>query len=260
MTVRALLSLAAFATACGGEPAPPESPRGVGNLRIATVLDAIGPDADLTTIDARFERPGTHAQCEQAAHGACVVVRCMEDDDRVTPDAGTLGVQTVDERFVQRLEADARGAYSFGDESNVFVPGDEISVEFEGGEVPAFDVAGAFPDPLGASEPSPPEDGGATEISRAADFTLRWSPGAEETSLSVSAGAPSAWNLRCLVPAARGVLTVPASALASLENGRIEVRTVRHVTARVGSYDMTLLLEAAVVDADGNGRTFALVP
>jgi hypothetical protein len=258
MNARALLLAALVATSACGEPAP-ESPHGVGNVRIATVLDAIGREADLTTIDARFERPGSRAQCEQAWHGACVVFRCIEDEDRVTPDAGELDVRTADERFVQKLGADSRGAYAFGDESNVFAAGDEIAVEFAGAEVPAFAVAGVFPEPLVASEPVAPSDRGTTELSPLSDFNLRWAPGGEESSLSVSAGAAPAWSLRCLVPVARGALTIAASALAALEEGPVDVRTVRHVTARAGSYDITLLLEAAVVDADGNGRSFALV-
>lgn len=259
MTARALVVVAALAVACGGEDGEPPGPRGIGEIRVATVLDAIGPGADLTSIDAYFERAGTRRSCAVSEHGACVVYACAGDAGKERPDAGELSLTTADGRFSQSLLPNASGFYSFGDESDFLVPGDEITVSFEGGDVPAFDVTGSFPEPVVLTEPEPPAVGEPLVVSASADAVLRWSGGVAGNVVSVSVDAPSS-VLRCTVGAEKGVLTVPASALAELEGGRLDLRTVKTVVAEPSGYDVTLVLLAAVVDDGGDGVSLVLEP
>jgi hypothetical protein len=233
----------------------------VGTIRVVTVVDQLGPGADLTTIDAHFEHAGTRTVCKVSEHGACLVYdECVSDEERMRPDAGELDIDTADGRFAQQLLPDASGAYSFGDEAGVFVAGDSITARFAGGDVPAFDVAGVFPEALVLSEPVAPTDGSDLVVARGADLTLRWTGGVAGTVLSVSQDTLSPALLRCAVPSERGVLTVPASALGELDAGRIDVRTVTSVAASAGSYDVRLVLAAAGVDAAGDGLRLSLEP
>jgi hypothetical protein len=252
--------LALVAAACG-EPAEPPAPRGVGTIRVATVVDLLGPEADLTTIDAHFEHAGTRTVCKVSEHGACVVYDdCVSDPDRTRPEAGELGVDTADGRFTQKLSPDANGAYTFGDEADIFSAGDTITASFAGGDVPAFDLAGVFPAPLVLSEPVVPTDGSDLVVARATDLTFRWTGGSAGTVFSVSQDTLSPALLRCAVPSESGVLTVPASALAELDGGRLDLRTVTSVTAGAGGYDVRLVLAAAGVDSAGNGLRVSLEP
>jgi hypothetical protein len=254
-------SVALAAAACGGEAPAPQGPRGVGAVEIATVADGLGPGADLTTIDAHFERAGTRTACTLTEHGACqVYAGCVTDrPDPTRPDAGELAVETGDGRFSQILNVDASGAYSFGDESDVFAAGDEITATFAGGEVPAFAVVGTLPEALVLTEPLPAAGESDVIVAPDADVTFRWTGGVAGTVFSVSQDVPSGAVLRCAVPSPRAVLTVPSSALAALESGRLDVRTVKTVAARAGSYDVTLVVSAGVVDEDGEGVRVELV-
>jgi hypothetical protein len=212
----------------------------------------VGPSADLTTIDARFLPAGARSDCAVSEHGSCVVYDCVAGPSE-RPDAGELSVDTADARFTQKLLPDDEGLYSFGDESGVFEPGDSITASFAGGEVPAFDVAGVFPAPVVITEPVPPSDGSPISVTRGADLTLRWSGGVAGTMVSFSQDTPSSKVLRCLAKAESGVLTVTAAALGALDAGRLDFRTVTTVRASAGSYDTTLVLLAAGVDAAGDG-------
>jgi hypothetical protein len=214
--------------ACGGET-PEAPPRGVGQVRVATIVDLGGPGTDVTTIDASFQR----AQLT------------LEDEDG---------------SFTQVLLPDANGAYSFGDETGVFEPGDPVSVRFAGGEVPAFDVSGLFPEPLLVTEPVVPSGSDPYRVSRGSDLTFRWTGGIAGTTLSVSQDSASSTLLRCNAPSERGSLTVPASALATLDEGQLDLRTVTAVWAEAGSYDVVLVLTAAALNADGQGIVLTLEP
>jgi hypothetical protein len=242
---------------CGGEPAEPPARRGIGDVRVATIADGVGRGADLTTIDAHFLRPGTRGECEVSDHGSCVVYDCTEDPSE-RPTAGELSIDTGDARFTQKLLPDGDGQYSFGDEAGVFEPGDSITASFAGDEVPAVELVGVFPAPVVITEPAPPSDGSAIAVPRGADLTLRWSDGVTGTTVSLSQDTQSSKVLRCSVKAESGELTVPTSALAELDAGRLDVRTVRSVTASAGNYDTALVLLAAGVDAAGDGVGLAL--
>jgi len=133
-------------------------------------------------------------------------------------------------------------------------------VSFSGGEVPAFDVVGVFPEPVVLTEPARTTGGEPLVVPRGVDLTLRWTGGVAGNVLSVSLDTASPAVLRCSVASQAGVLTVPASALAELDEGRLDVRTVRTVAARPGGYDVTLVLLSAGVNADGDGVSLALEP
>jgi hypothetical protein len=193
-------------------------------------------------------------------HGVCAVYDCADGSGGGRPDAGQLSLTTADGRFSQNLLPDASGVYSFGDESDFLVPGDEVTVSFEGNEVPAFDVAGAFPEPVVLTEPAPPADGEPLAVASGADLVLRWWGGVAGNVVSVSQDGPSSSVLRCSVGAEKGALTVPATALGELDGGRLDVRTVKVVTARPSGYDVTLVLVAAIVNADGDGVSLVLEP
>jgi hypothetical protein len=244
--------------ACGGET-PEAPPRGVGQVRVATIVDLGGPGTDVTTIDASFQRAQTRTGCHVAAHGACQVMDCVGSAG-ARPDAGQLTLEDEDGSFTQVLLPDANGAYSFGDETGVFEPGDPVSVRFAGGEVPAFDVSGLFPEPLLVTEPVVPSGSDPYRVSRGSDLTFRWTGGIAGTTLSVSQDSASSTLLRCNAPSERGSLTVPASALATLDEGQLDLRTVTAVWAEAGSYDVVLVLTAAALNADGQGIVLTLEP
>jgi hypothetical protein len=253
---RAGLVALAGVVACGGES--PEAPlRGFGQVRVATIVDLGGPGTDVTTLDASFRRPDTRTECQSSIHEGCQVMDCVEST-RPGPDAGQLTLEAGD--FTQVLLADGGGAYSFGDERGIFEPGESVRVQFDGAEVPAFDVSGAFPEPLVLVEPVVPSGSDPHRVPRGSDLTLRWTGGVAGTTLSLSQGPQSTRLLRCTVPSERGSFTVPESALFALDDGPLELRTVTPVWVATGSYDVVLVLAAAALNADGQGISLTLEP
>jgi hypothetical protein len=243
---------------CGSE-SPEAPPRGVGQVRVATVVDIAGPGTAVTTIDASFQRPDTRTQCQIATHGGCQVMNCVEST-RPRPEAGELTLEADDGNFTQVLLPDVSGAYSFGDETRLFEPLDPVLVRFAGAEVPGFDVSGVFPEPLVVTEPVVPSGSEPYRVARGADLTFRWTGGVSGTTFSLSQGPLSATLLRCTVPSERGSLTVPGSALLALEEGPLDLRTVTPVWVSAGSYDVVLVLTAAALNADGQGISLTLEP
>jgi hypothetical protein len=256
---RARLGALLFVVACGGETPEPPSPRGFGQVRVATVVDLGGPGTDLTTIDATFDRADARTECQIAAHGACQVMDCVGSAS-TRPDAGQLTLASGDSGFMQVLLPDASGTYSFGDEAGIFEPGDAINVIFAGGEVPAFEVNGVFPEPLVITEPVVPSGSDPYPVVRGSDLTIRWTGGIAGTTFSLSQDTLSPTVLRCSVPAERGTLTVLASALAALDPGRLDLRTMTATSVATGSYDVALVLIAAALNADGQGVSLTVQP
>lgn len=258
LLVRAAFGLALFGvTGCGDDTAPP-GPRGAGQLRVGTIVDGLGPGADLSFIDATFARAGVRRQCELTEYGACALFECSGGSTGVRPEAGELTVETADGRFLQRLMPDANGVYGYGDGTGAFVPGDSIGARFAGAEVPAFELGGELPAPIELTEPVPAV-GEDLVVARGVDLTLRWTP-VTGSVLSVSYDTASPKVLRCSVSSSAGVLTVPAGALGELEEGQLDVRTVRSFGAKAGTYDVVLALMAGVTDLDGQGIRFVLEP
>lgn len=242
-------------SACGGQGAPPPE-RGSGDIRIGTVVDGLGPGADYSFISASFAQPGTRTPCEVSEHGDCLLLDCVPGSGLPRPDAGELTVETADGRFLQRLQADADGSYSYSDGTGAFLPLDAVSARFGGGAVPAFEVGGELPTPMVLTEPVAPA-GEDVVVDPSSDLTLRWAPVAGSV-VSVSFDGLASKQLRCSAPSTSGVLTVSSVALGELRQGPLDVLTVRSVNARAGNYDVVLVLMAGVEDANGAGLRFTL--
>jgi hypothetical protein len=247
------------AVACGGEAEEPQAPRGFGQVHVATIVDLGGPGTHITTIGASFFRAETRSECQIATHGACQVVECAGSAGTF-PDAGQLTLENADGSFMQVLLPDASGSYAFGDETEAFEPGEAVSVRFAGGDVPAFETSGLLPQPLVLTEPVIPSGSDLFPVERGSDLTIRWSGGLAGTRFSVSQDTLSPTVLRCSTPSEGGSLTVPASALAALDRGRLDLRTVAATTVAAGTYDVSLVLLSAAVNAEGQGVSLALEP
>jgi hypothetical protein len=236
---------------CGdgdGDEAPPV--RGEGEIRIAAIDGFFNPGAPRSSIDGWFSRTDRTNHCETTRMGACEVIDCQAPPAATLPRAGTLTVATADDRVNQAIEANEAGLYQFGESTLMFEGGDTVSVTGSGGDVPPFELAAEFPPTFIAVEPMLTASENTLRILHETDTLVRVSGGVAGVELVAQLSGTNA-AMRCSAPSEGGELVISAEALAAAGGGVVELRSVTRAHTRAGSYDLSLVMLAGVMQDDG---------
>ncbi|AKF05500.1 hypothetical protein [Sandaracinus amylolyticus] len=150
--------------------------------------------------------------------GDCIALTCPGGSETATHDAGALSASIDGVELLVAGEPGASGIYSALGTGAAFEAGDVVRFAATGADVPAFSAD--------VIAPSAPAITLPTTISRDAPLTLTWGA---TTAESVQVGLVGAGTgVRCIVPAARGSVTVDPALLASEALGS---NTLLNVTA-----------------------------
>ncbi len=249
MKRRWLAATAVFMLGCGGEDQHPVVSPGVGEIRVAAIDAFYNPSQPISTIDARFASRSWTSGCTRTTHGGCEVIDCSDADDATLSSAGTLSVSTADERVQKDVEPGATGAYAFGEPALLFLEGDSVTVASSGGDVPAFTLSALFPPTFQAVEPLLTESENILPIGHQEDTTVSVAGGTAGVEFQAELRGTRA-TMRCSAPSEDGELVLSAEAIEATGGGVIELRSLTRTTVHVGSYDVSVLLLAGVMQEE----------
>jgi hypothetical protein len=244
-----MAALFVFVLGCGEEDQKPVVAPGVGEIRVAAVDAYYNPGQPITTIEARFAAQGLTSECTTTAYGGCTVVDCSDATDTALSSAGTLTVSTTDERVQEDVDANATGAYVFGENALLFADGDTLTVAGSGGDVPSFSIDAPFPPTLAAVEPLLTASENTLPIGDQEDTTVRVSGGTPGVEFQAELRSAQR-TMRCTAPAESGELVLSAEALDATGGGVIELRASTRTWARAGNFDVTVTLLSGVMQEE----------
>lgn len=205
--------------------------------------------------------PASVTDCQQL--GDCR--RCTAvDSGPDVPAAGTISVTRAGAPLFTM--APGVGGYSnpvFTDssltsDSALWKGGEAIEVSAPGSEVPAFKSVGLkAPHAVVISLPAlEPHDRGPTTIAQSRDLVFAWSGGVAGDRFNGHVSDAKNHYVNCTADAARGMLTIPAAALAGLETGSgvISAVTIQQREVQVGSYRIEVQLDQNATQAGVPGN------
>lgn len=155
-------------------------------------------------------RSGVVAGCTTETSGACQRIVCGSDVLGASDDAGELRAE-VGARTLTATVSAPTGRYLGQGDGAVFAPGDRVSFEVTGGEVPAFAADVVAPDAPTVALPA--------TLAVGAPLTITWSATTAETMQLTLAPFAGGGVIGCRVPASDRELTVDASLLDHLSAG-----------------------------------------
>jgi hypothetical protein len=236
---------------CGDGSAEDSQPAsGAGEIRIAAIDGFYNPGAPRSSIDGWFARSDPTAGCETTVMGGCEVIDCPPTAEATPTSAGTLMVATADDRVNEAIEANEDGLYQFGESTLMFEGNDTVSVTGSGGDVPAFELSAEFPPTFIALEPLLTASENTMRLQHEVDTTVRVSGGVAGVDLVAELFGTNA-TMRCSAPSEGGELVISAEALAEAGGGIVELRSVTRASTRAGSFDLSLVMLAGVMQDDG---------
>jgi hypothetical protein len=246
------LTASLLATVGCGDGNGEETPvaRGSGEIRIAAIDGFFNPGAPRSSVDGWFSRTDRARGCSTTRMGGCYVVDCPPAAEATPPTAGTMTVATADDRVNEAIEANPDGLYQFGESTLMFEGGDVVSVTGSGGDVPAFELSAEFPSTFIAIEPRLTASENTLQIRHEMDTTVRVSGGMAGVELVAELYGTNA-TMRCSAPSETGELVISAEALAAAGGGVVALRSVTRASTRAGTYDLSLIMLAGVMQADG---------
>jgi hypothetical protein len=200
-------------------------------LLIDVELGAIGTDANANAYHSVSLPPHVAAPstaCGGQALGACCLEPAIAPDPTTsapsptTASAGTIAVRDVTTSTdVGQVSYDPTSGYGYVNSlMPLWTPGDRISLDAPGDQLPAFSLELVTAPAITGVAPALPQDTNADPmITRGADFVLRWTPAAPTATMyvnlipyfTVDQGNP---NIHCAAPDSAGQLVIPGELLA----------------------------------------------
>jgi len=145
---------------------------------------------------------------------ACSVVTCTPDTIQLGEDAGNLTLAGGGIPAGTTVTNNGIGAYYDTALGMWLTPGQTITVEASGGQVPSFGPwAVTVPQPITLTTP-PFTDGGATTVSISSDLTVSWTGAQSGTTVKFTLLGPNPFTtLSCTWDATAGQGTIPKALL-----------------------------------------------
>lgn len=191
--------------------------------------------------------PGT---CPVTTVGGCEVTDCSPFVDAGVPDGGLAGRNAGTLTFSGVLPdgglrvSFSNGGYAASVNEQLFALGQRLRVEASGGEVPAFSAEVTAPEGSMVTAPACVSANCGT-VSKAADLEVRWTaPTIGNVEIELI-GSPA--TVRCSLPAATRMKTIPAAALRALGTGTgvLYVGGAARTSVRAGAYDVSFSVRDA---------------
>lgn len=268
----------------GGESGGPSLRSAGGRIQI---ISFVFNDADYVT--AGFWRAETvevepnpdpsEPSCTYSTDGHCSLWLCPPStngggavppaSDPVTfPSAGIIDLMATDPTdpsvLIQAtLMPDTQGRYANAQLNQSFTGLENVTLNAQGGEVPAFTHSLDYPLLLLLTNPGLNEiDAGheTLDVSRSQDTVLTWDRGQEGLSLVVQ-GNTSGGQLNCSFPSEAGAGTLPSSLISQYPGEELIFTSVTASTAQAGDYEISVLTAGDVVTPERDaGIKGVLVP
>jgi hypothetical protein len=150
---------------------------------------------------------------------ACSLVGCTPDGLGLADSAGNLtiaGGGIPPGTTVMEAGSGGFGGYAFTASGNWMAPGQSVTVQGAGGQVPAFGPwAVIVAKPVTLTAPAY-VDGGATTIDTSSDYTVSWTGGQSGTTVNISMVVAFETTLSCTWDAALGHGTIPKALLSGV--------------------------------------------
>lgn len=226
-------------------------------------------DNSTSTIDAGDAGSGGVTGCQRIEEGSCYLLLCPSSGGPIgsLPNprtAGTIQVSTVSGTSVTLAPA-ADGTYPPESGNTPFwFPGDTVSVEAGGADVPAFSVSVPAPSSI---EITAPIDGPSIDVDASVDLSFAWTgsgPSAGKVLVSLSSNDTAAGLtgvLGCELDPGAGQGTMPASLLGKLPPSNLaalSVSVVSRTSIDAGGYAVELVA-SAIATAQGHPATVNVV-
>jgi len=153
---------------------------------------------------------------------ACSITSCTPDALQWADDAGDLTIAGGDIPPGTTVHNSGFGDYSYLGTGTWMKPGQSITVEGAGGQVPAFGPwTVTVPQPVTLTAP-PFTDGGATTVSVSSDLIVAWTGAQSGTMVTFRLLGPTPFSaLTCTWDAATGQGTIPKALLAEVAGPQI---------------------------------------
>jgi hypothetical protein len=220
---------------------------------------AITSSAASHSILASFSNGGsTFGSCKdktESTHGACKVTTCtVEDAGQAVVDAGDAGAVNaphagaisisggkLSSPIVMNPKANGSYDFVFGT-TPLYDPGQNVSVNAAGGDVPAFSGSAAAPGNITVTAPT--FTTAQTSFNKSQDLNVTWTGGgAGKVNVLLSSTGAKFVSVTCSYDANTGTGTVPSAAMADLANsGTISIGGGVVTQIEAGDYDITYSL------------------